>query len=322
MKKLIIAMFFLLIGNHPIKAQQMDTNQIYFGSYTSASVSTRSWMTVSCRTTYSIALDQGLHGTNVTNREMKANRSQKTISYQLFTDAAYTRSWGNTAASEVTGTDTGYNLKTVYVYALIPALQAFSSSGNDSYSDSVNATLTCGSTTMTKSIAVGLQEVDPGCGISASDLSFGNYTGTILNATTTLQVGCSSGTSYNVGLNAGNATDATVSNRSMTLTGGTVLLNYELRQKANGPNWGNTVKVDTVAGTANGAIQSLTVYGVIPAGQSVTQGTYNRSLPPSPIRMPASLCQPLFGLASLILRLSFLPIPPLSVLEGFLLMAT
>jgi spore coat protein U-like protein len=122
---------------------------------------------------------------------MKASNGN-TMQYQLFTDATYSTNWGNTTGSEVTGTSAnGIN---VYVYAQIPALQAFSPSGNFRYSDTVTATLTCGSTQINSTISVQVQEVDTGCGISASDLSFGNYTGTALNATTTIQVGCSNGT--------------------------------------------------------------------------------------------------------------------------------
>ena len=39
-------------------------------------------------------------------------------------------------------------------------------------------------------------------------------------------------------------------------------------------NWGNTVGTDTVAGTGSGAVQSLTVYGQIPAGQYLRPGNY------------------------------------------------
>jgi spore coat protein U-like protein len=43
------------------------------------------------------------------------------------------------------------------------------------------------------------------CMISASNLAFGNYSGSLINMTTTLSVTCSNSTTYNVGLNAGTA---------------------------------------------------------------------------------------------------------------------
>jgi len=276
MKKLTIPLFLLLICGLRLGAQQINGGQIYFQSYTSASERLTSQpMYVSCPTNYSVALNQGTYGTSVTNRMMKASNGN-TMQYQLFTDATYSTNWGNTTGSEVTGTSAnGIN---VYVYAQIPALQAFSPSGNFRYSDTVTATLTCGSTQINSTISVQVQEVDTGCGISASDLSFGNYTGTALNATTTIQVGCSNGT-YNVGLSAGTATGATVSNRSMTLTGGITLLKYDLlRGSYTGSNWGQTIGTDTVTGSGTGFVQSLIVYGKIPAGQSVAQGTYTDTI--------------------------------------------
>src|SRR5947209_15357512 len=106
------------------------------------------------------------------------------------------------------------------------------------------------------------------CLISASNLGFGTYSGSAIATTTTMSVTCTNGTTYNVGLNAGTASGATVSTRQM---GGTVagsLLNYGLFQDSgHATNWGNTVGTDTVAGTGNGAAQSLTVFGQIPATQ-------------------------------------------------------
>ena len=124
-----------------------------------------------------------------------------------------------------------------------------------------------------------LQQTAVGCGITATDLNFGNYTGAQSTAATTISVGCSSGTSYNVGLSAGTATGATVTNRSMTLTGGSTLLKYELlRGSYTGSNWGDSKAANWASGSGTGLVQNLTVYGVIPAGQSVTQGTYTDTI--------------------------------------------
>jgi hypothetical protein len=54
------------------------------------------------------------------------------------------------------------------------------------------------------------------CTISATGLSFGAYTGTALPGTSTITVTCTGGTTYNVGLNPGTATGATVTTRKMT----------------------------------------------------------------------------------------------------------
>jgi spore coat protein U-like protein len=111
------------------------------------------------------------------------------------------------------------------------------------------------------------------CVISASNLAFGPYTGKQVDATTTIIVTCSATTPWNLGLNAGTATGATVSTRKMT--SGASTLNYSLyRNAARTLNWGNTVGTDTLAGTATGLQQPQTVYGRIPASQAPAPGTY------------------------------------------------
>lgn len=111
------------------------------------------------------------------------------------------------------------------------------------------------------------------CGVTATAMPFGNYTGVLINVTSAVSVTCTNTTTYNLGLSAGLATGATVSNRSMT--GGAVLLNYALyRDSSRTLNWGVTIGTDTLAGTGNGSVQPLTVYGQLPAGQFVTPGAY------------------------------------------------
>ena len=119
------------------------------------------------------------------------------------------------------------------------------------------------------------------CTIGNASLAFGNYdpsSGTPTNATGTLSVQCNSGTPYNVGLGAGTFSGATVTTRKMTGPDATGLGYALYRDPARTQNWGNTVGTDTVAGTGNGSSQSLTVYGQIPAGQSLMGGSYSDSI--------------------------------------------
>src|SRR5260370_804253 len=117
------------------------------------------------------------------------------------------------------------------------------------------------------------------CSVSASGVAFGNYTATnIVNITGTVSVTCTSGTAYHVGLNAGLATGATVTNRSMTGPS-SALLGYKLFSNSGyTTNWGNTVGTDTLAGTGSGALQALSVYGQVPAGQYVRPGSYTDTI--------------------------------------------
>jgi spore coat protein U-like protein len=113
------------------------------------------------------------------------------------------------------------------------------------------------------------------CAVAASPLNFGNYSGgALLNGTTTITVTCTTSTPYNVGLDAGKATGATVTTRKMKDTASGNLLNYSLFSDTNRTvNWGNTSGTDTVAGTGTGSGQPITVYGQIPAGQYPTPST-------------------------------------------------
>jgi spore coat protein U-like protein len=122
--------------------------------------------------------------------------------------------------------------------------------------------------------------VQKDCIVSAGALGFGNYIGAAVNASSTITVTCTSGTSYTVGLNAGLYTGGSVTNRQMgpvaTPTAGG--LNYSLLTGSyTGTNWGNT-SGSWVSGSGNGAAQPLTVYGVLPAGQYAAPGNYTDTI--------------------------------------------
>jgi spore coat protein U-like protein len=120
--------------------------------------------------------------------------------------------------------------------------------------------------------------VDSTCLISATPLAFGAYAGTQTDATSTLTVTCSNTTPYNVGLDAGLATGATVTSRAMTGPASATLAYALFQETTRTTNWGNTVGTDTVAGTGNGSAQGLTVYGRVAAGQFVTPGAYSDTI--------------------------------------------
>ena len=101
--------------------------------------------------------------------------------------------------------------------------------------------------------------------VSTSNVAFGTsgVITTPLTATGSVVVQCTNTTPFNVGLNAGTGSGATVTNRLMT--SGAATLPYQLfRDSARTLNWGNTVGTDTLSGTGTGAAQTLTVYGSVP----------------------------------------------------------
>ncbi|RRA50256.1 spore coat U domain-containing protein [Acidipila sp. EB88] len=136
-----------------------------------------------------------------------------------------------------------------------------------------------GAATATSTMAVSATVVAT-CSISTTSLAFGNYTGAALPGSALLTALCSNGSTYNIGLSAGTSTNATVTTRGMFVSGTpAVVLNYALySNSARTTNWGSTVGTDTVSGTGNGASQSLTVYGNIPAGQFIAAGSYTDSI--------------------------------------------
>jgi spore coat protein U domain-containing protein, fimbrial subunit CupE1/2/3/6 len=115
--------------------------------------------------------------------------------------------------------------------------------------------------------------------VSAAALNFGSQ-GVLtaaVNQTTTLQVQCTNTTPYNIGLNAGTGSGATVTTRYMTAGPATVA--YSLYSDTNHTVvWGNTVGTNTVAGTGNGAAQAYTVYGQVPAQTTPAPGTYTDTI--------------------------------------------
>lgn len=116
------------------------------------------------------------------------------------------------------------------------------------------------------------------CQISTNPLAFGTYTGAQIATTTTLAVTCTNTTPYNIGLNAGTATGATVTTRKMTGPASATLSYSMSRDSAHTINWGQTVGTDTQAGTGNGSAQTITVYGLLAAGQYPAPGAYSDTI--------------------------------------------
>lgn len=114
------------------------------------------------------------------------------------------------------------------------------------------------------------------CAVTALPLAFGNYTGTQLDGSTTVAVTCTAGTTYSVGLSAGTSAGNTITARRMVRATGTELLNYGLfTDTGRATNWGDTPATNAIAGTGSGLPQTLTVYGRIPASQTLVIGAFS-----------------------------------------------
>lgn len=114
---------------------------------------------------------------------------------------------------------------------------------------------------------------------SAGNLVFPS-TGVIaanVDATSTLSVQCTNTTPYNIGLNAGTGTGATVAVRKMT--NGAATINYSLYSDSGRTTvWGNTVGTDTVSSTGTGSAQSFTIYGRVPPQTTPAAATYSDTI--------------------------------------------
>lgn len=131
--------------------------------------------------------------------------------------------------------------------------------------------------TVTTTFAV-TATVQATCLVSATALAFGTYTGAVVDATSTVSVTCTNTTPYNVSLNPGLATGATVTTRKMTGPASAVLSYAMYQDSGHSVNWGQTIGTDTVTGTGNGSAQAITVYGETSAGQYVAPGAYTDAI--------------------------------------------
>lgn len=132
----------------------------------------------------------------------------------------------------------------------------------------------CATTTTTPMVVQ--MTITASCTISsASTLNFGS-SGVIaanVDQTSTVQVQCTNTTPYNIGLDAGTGSGATVAARKMT--NGAATITYSLYSDSGRTTvWGNTIGTNTVSATGSGAAQSFTVYGRVPAQSTPAPAIY------------------------------------------------
>ena len=271
MRRLGVVLMFLLA---PVVGRagctSITVTALAFGNYTGAAISSAATVTVNCSNgfAYTIGLDTG-YSNNTSARTMLSGSNP--LSYGLYKDAAHTNNWGdNNGVDTLNGTGTGAN-QTVTIYGRVPAGQL---AAPGSYSESPSLMIVYlynQNLYVTVNITAA---VVANCTVSASAMTFGNYTGTLINNTSVVTVTCTNTTTFNIGLNAGTATGATVTTRKMTGPA-SVTLNYILfRDSARTQNWGNTVGTDTLLAQGNGTAVGYGVFGQLPAGQYVRPGAY------------------------------------------------
>lgn len=118
------------------------------------------------------------------------------------------------------------------------------------------------------------------CTVSAENLAFGDYISDSVQATSNIALTCTNGTPYTVALDKGTSPNAGPNNRQMTGGGSAPqYLDYALYQDVSQSiYWGDNPNVSTQDGTGTGSQSTLTVYGLIPAQQRVTSGSYSDTI--------------------------------------------
>ncbi len=127
-------------------------------------------------------------------------------------------------------------------------------------------------------LSTALQVLAQSCTISATNVNFGNYTGSPVSpGSSPLSVTCPSGDTYQILLNAGQGSGASETVRKMT--NGSYTLNYGLYQNASHTtNWGNSSGTGYVQGTGTGSAQTVYIYPQLTSGQQVPPGTYTDTI--------------------------------------------
>jgi spore coat protein U-like protein len=277
MQRLALAVLFLFafaVRSAEANSCSAYASSIAFGSFSGTTIHITGSVTVTCTSgqAYNIGLNAGLaSGATVTTRSMQS--ASILLGYQLFSNAAYTSNWGNSVGTSwVSGTGNG-SAQVYTIYAQVPAGE-YSPVG--SYTDTITASISgTGIATATAQFSV-TATVAKACSVSTTNMAFGAYAGALLQSTSSITVTCTSTTTYTVGLNAGTASGATVTTRSMQ--NGSVLLGYKLfSNSGRTTNWGNS-SGSWVSGTGSGIAQPLTVYGQIPAGESANPGSYTDTI--------------------------------------------
>jgi len=255
-------------------------------------------------------IGDGANGIGFFNPRRMTNGFGEPLNFQLYTGAALSQIWGsrgNPIVNTPQLSDFDYSvpvlggsqMKTFTIYGRIPAQTLIAGNYNNPFTGihtsieyRYNETLlgtasypaSCisggvgGATVMGAFPFTASATVLPNCrAYTTTDLDFGSIPGLITSntdQTSTIGMTCTGRTAWNVGLDNGQHANGSIRRMRLGATGSYVA--YELYSNAGRTTrWGNTINTDTVPGTGNGAAQSLTVYGRVPAPQTVPSGSYS-----------------------------------------------
>lgn len=210
-----------------------------------------------------------------------------TLGFDIYQDSGYTTKW-NTASGPVAGLLAWFQTTgNTTAYGRVPGGQSTTPIGT--YLNAMTGTMywrrfsifqpapNCNTLTSnpTPINFNATATVNSTCTVTATNMNFGvtpTFSSTI-DAQSTVQVTCTSGTPYHVRLSGGNAGATDPTQRKMSL--GANQVTYGLyRNAARTLGWGSTDGVDTQPGTGTATPNVHTVYGRIPPQATPPAGTY------------------------------------------------
>jgi spore coat protein U-like protein len=313
MKRLLVFFALLLMFVAPVRAQvcTASISSMNFGPISPATDSSASAMgsiTVSCSgwvltsTVRScINIGTGSGGTGYAPRT--ALNGTNTLQYNLFADSAGSTVWGTRRSTSygpvtidvpMTASVTPQSAsRTVPIYGRVSSGQTALVAGTYSsafsgvtqaeltYQGSLLGLVACSSITAGStalSFNVNASVIND-CTLAATNINFG-ATGVLtstLTATGTLSVACTNNDPYSIALSAGSGSGASVADRSMTRSGGSDQIHYQLYTNAGySTPWGDgTGSTVPVTGTGTGSSQAITVYARVLPQTTPAAGTYS-----------------------------------------------
>jgi spore coat protein U-like protein len=305
-RSLALLVVMLLPGSALAQSCNFSVSTLAFGSLdtlTVANTDMTATLAISCTGTalstirICPSIGAGSGGANTVARQMPSSSS--TLNYQLYQDNGHSVIWGSYNWA-LPGTPPTINLTlglggtgsmNVTIFGRVFGSQGTATPG--AYTSSFSATddhftygtlgaLPCPNVVAVPQHAhptfVSNANVASNCNVAAQAINFGTQ-GTIgVNVDTTggVTVSCTSGTTYNVGLDGGHA-NAGPSGRVMSLGAQTVSYGLYI-DPARTLVWGNTIGSNTVAGTGSGSPLLIPVYARVPPQVTSGAGVYNDTI--------------------------------------------
>ena len=291
--------FFAALANAQAQSCSVSATSLAFGDVTSAILANQTSTTTgtisySCtgataNSTLTVCLALDTYNSSNTRSMTSGSNS---LNYQIYSNSGYTTAWGDASNGgivtvQLPTNSSGAASGSSTVYAAVLTGQTTVPTGsysetlpggtNNSLTDKNGTTSSC--TTITRDrediTFTATATISNVCNISANSLNFGSVgnLGSSVSGTSTITVQCTNGDAYNIGLNAGTGSGATVTSRLMTY--GSYTVTYSLYQNsAHTTVWGNTIGTNTVSGTGTGSTQTITVYGLVPVQTAPAAGTF------------------------------------------------